>query len=180
MLEENEATAPEETPLNEDLKLKWAKGRLSSTEVQSLANNARRQGAHSLHDLSKVGSFGENAGNLFRDLKKLFGTPVGSPPMDWIEIHLKGNPKKAHPVFWPHKFFQSLAADRPGIWLNRVRGLSGAAAQFWSSIATNEYVTNHPHLPRASWDMVIPLGFHGDGGGGGGQQATPYVHTVGE
>ena len=87
------------------------------------------------------------------------------PPLDWIEIPLKGNRKSAHPVFWPHKFFQRLAADRADIWINRIRGVEGAARQFWNSVQHNDFVTNHPYLPRDSWDTMIPLSFHGDGGG---------------
>ena len=82
--------------------------------------------------------------------------------MDYIELHIKGNRKYARPVFWPHKFFA--AADREDISRERIVGLDGAAAQFWESIKDSEFMTNHPFLPRAHWNKIIPLGMHGDGG----------------
>ena len=112
----------------------------------------------------QLGTLGNNPGNLFRDVCKNFGTPKGSPPMDYIELHIKGNRKYARPVFWPHKFFAALAADRDDIFRERIVGLDGAAAQFWESIKDSEFMTKHPFLPRAHWNKIIPLGMHGDGG----------------
>jgi hypothetical protein len=151
-------------PLTADLKRRWAKGKLTSEAVQSLASNAKLQGAQDLDRLSKIGSSGLHPQNLFRDVCKVFGEPYGSPGMDWIEIPIKGKPKALHPVFWPHKFFQAMAANRPDIWANRIRGVEGAARQFWTQMEQSDFVINHPFLPSASYDNIIPLGFHGDGG----------------
>ena len=41
-----------------DLKHRWAKGTLSSVDVQSLANKARKQGARNLEKLSAAGTYG--------------------------------------------------------------------------------------------------------------------------
>jgi hypothetical protein len=101
---------PDDVALTNDLKYRWAKGDLSSAAVQSLSANAQRQGARNLEQLSAIGTAGRHAKNLFRDISKVFGHPIGSPPLDWIEIPLKGNRKAAHPIFWPHKFFQKRGA----------------------------------------------------------------------
>jgi hypothetical protein len=85
--------------------------------------------------------------------------------MDWIEIPLKGNRKTAHPIYWPHKFFQNVAHYREDIWRARLIGLDGAADQFWQSIVGSDFVRNHPFLPCDGWDKIIPIGMHGDGGG---------------
>ena len=98
--------------------------------MQSLASNAQRQGAINLKQLSAAGTYGQHAQNLFRDICKVFGHTVGAPPLDWIEIPLKGNRKSAHPIFWPHKFFQNVAHYRDDIWRTRLIGLDGAADQF--------------------------------------------------
>jgi hypothetical protein len=152
-------------PFTRDLKVRWAKGKLSSKDVQELAASASGQGAHSLESVSGIGTMGKHAQNLFRDLCKVFGEPEGSPGLDWIEIPLKGNRKAPHPVFWPHKFMQSLANKRGDIFRKRVLGLDGAAGQFWDSIQHSDFVSKHPFLPRDAWNKIIPIGFHGDGGG---------------
>ena len=45
-------------PFTRDLKNKWAKGTLSSADVQSLAKNAMKQGADDLDRLAAAGSHG--------------------------------------------------------------------------------------------------------------------------
>ena len=79
------------TPLNDNLRLKWARGKLSSLDLQSIAYDARSQGAHGLDALSGAGSSGKHAQNLFRDLVHIFGRPAGAPELDWILIPTKGN-----------------------------------------------------------------------------------------
>jgi hypothetical protein len=155
---------PDDVALTNDLKYRWAKGDLSSSAVQSLSANAQRQGARNLEKLSAAGTYGKHAKNLFRDIGNLFGHPIGAPPLDWIEIPMKGNRKTAHPIYWPHKFFQSVAHYRDDIFRSRLIGLDGAADQFWQSIAGSDYVRNHPFLPRGAWGKIIPIGMHGDGG----------------
>ena len=140
------------------------KGKLTSEAVQSLANNAKSIGGKGLESLSAVGSHGKYLGNLYRDLCSMFGTPIGSPPLDWVEIPTRAGPRTPHPIFLPHKFFQSLSANRQDVWKSRILGPAGGAKHFWDSIATSEFVVNHPFLPREQWDTIIPLGFHGDGG----------------
>lgn len=152
-------------PLTNDLKRRWAKGEISSAAVQSLGNNARLQGARNLEAISAIGSYGAHAQNLFRDVVRLFGMPKGAPPIDWIELPLKGGRKMLHPILWPHNFFQALPRGRADIWRSRVTGTAGAAQQFWDSIAHTDFVRRHPFLPSDAWRDIIPLGFHGDGGG---------------
>lgn len=152
-------------PFTKDLRHRWAKGELTSAAVQSLAYSARLQGAQNLDRLSAIGTSGANPQNLFRDLVRVLGMPAGAPPIDWIELPLKGNRKKPHPVIWPHKWFYTLPAGRPDIWKHRVTGPEGAAYQFWESIRESEFVRRHPYLPHNAWDKILPLGLHGDGGG---------------
>ena len=159
--------------LTNDLKYRWAKGDLSSSAVQSLSANAQRQGARNLEKRSAAGTYCKHAKNLSRDISNLLGHPIGAPLLDWIEIPMKGNRKTAHPIYWPHKFFQNVAHYRDDIFRSRLIGLDGAADQFWQSIAGSDYVRNHPFLPRGAWGILIPIGMHGDGGI---QQARFPIH----
>ena len=142
-------------PFYDNIKHRWAKGEFSSLTVQDLAKDAVEsfsiatdQGADVMRRLANAGTSGEYAQNMFRDISKIFGTPIGSPGMDWIEIPVKGNRRCPHPVFWPHIFFKSVATNRGDIWLNRIRGLDGAAEQFWGSIRHSDFVRNRPFLQQ--------------------------------
>ena len=50
---------PARDKFTRDLKHKWAKGKLTSTDVQSLASNANSQGARNLDRLAAAGTNGE-------------------------------------------------------------------------------------------------------------------------
>ena len=63
------------------------------------------QGASGLDRVAGAGASGQHAGNLFRDLKSIFGWPAGCAPIDWITIPTKHSSATPHPVLWPHKFF---------------------------------------------------------------------------
>ena len=93
--DEPPGTTESYNPLTQNLKRRWGKGELSSATVQDLAHDAAKQGARNLEKLSKVGTYGENPQNLFRDLLKLFGAPVGAPPIEWVLLPTKGG-KKCH------------------------------------------------------------------------------------
>ena len=62
-------------PLNDNLKRRWGCGELSSVAMQSIAYDAKAQGATGIDDIAAAGSHGSHAKNLFRDLIKLFGAP---------------------------------------------------------------------------------------------------------
>ena len=83
--------------------------------------------------------------------------------MDWMELPLQGG-NLPHPVFWPHKFFSAVYNNRQDIWTQRLRGHEGAALEYWQSMSQSDFVLQHPFLPRDSWESIIPIGFHGDGG----------------
>jgi hypothetical protein len=96
---------PAHTPLNDNLKRRWGTGELSSATVQSLAHDAATQGTPGIDNIAASGTYGAHPQNLFRDLLKLFGSPVGAPMIDWIEIPLKSGRKISHPFILPHRFF---------------------------------------------------------------------------
>jgi hypothetical protein len=71
---------PDDVAFTNDLKYRWAKGDLSSVAVQSLSANAQRQGARNLEQLSAIGTYGQHAQFLLRDISKVFGVPPGAAP----------------------------------------------------------------------------------------------------
>ena len=151
-------------PHARNLKQMWAKGRLTSAEVQSLAKSAQDAGAEGLERLSRIGTDGTNAQNLFRDLKRLFGHPRGAAPVQWIELPTVRGRKDPHPMLMPHVFLQELYKHRPDVLLSRITGGSGATEMFWNGLQHSEFVANHQFLPRSHWAQIVPIGFHGDGG----------------
>ena len=84
---------PTELPFNDDLKRDWAKGLLSSAQVQRYAMHSMQQCAVGLEELAAIGTGGKHAQNLMRDLVRVFGTPVGAPQFDWYEIPTKRGPR---------------------------------------------------------------------------------------
>jgi hypothetical protein len=162
------ATVPDaptqSNPHVRSLKKLWAKGRLTSAEVQSLAKSAQDAGAEGLERLSRIGTTGTHAQNLFRYLKALFGQPLGAAPVQWIELPTVRGRKDPHPVFMPHKFLQELYKHRPDVLRARLTGGRGATEMYWSGLQHADFVAHHPFLPRAHWPNIIPIGFHGDGG----------------
>jgi hypothetical protein len=135
------------------LKHKWAKGIISSVDVQDFAEGAIIDGATGMEALAEAGSSGVHSGNLYKALVNIFGYPKGCAPIDWIEVATKSGRKTAHPVIWPHKFFEQLFKAKNDIWHQRLVGGSGACLQFWKSMKDSDFVKNIPfcldvHGPR--------------------------------
>ena len=76
---------PRSLPFYRSLKRDWGSGILSSARVQEYSHGAREQGAVGLDRLADAGASGQQAGNLFRDLKRIFGWPSGCAPINWIK-----------------------------------------------------------------------------------------------
>ena len=123
------------------------------------------QGASGLDRVAGAGASGQHAGNLFRDLKSIFGWPAGCAPIDWITIPTKHSSATPHPVLWPHKFFQVMWTERKDFFEERLVGPAGACDHFWQGIKDSKFVVSHPCLPPEVWPSTVPLGFHADGGG---------------
>jgi len=151
-------------PLSAELKREWAKGKISSSQLQKFAHNALKQGAVGIEDMSAAGNFGANPGNIFRALKTLFGTPDGAPDIRWIEIPTSAVQQTPHPLLLPHDFLAKMFSGRQRDWEGLLAGAPGACAEFWKAMAATDFVSRHPALSRASWKDTIPIGMHGDGG----------------
>ena len=85
------------------LKIDWAKGKLSSQQVQDYALKSTRAGAHGVEMLGQAGNYGHNPSNVFRALRHAFGIPRGAPKdFGWIELPTVKGRKTPHAVIFPH------------------------------------------------------------------------------
>ena len=94
----------------------------TSAEVQSLAKSAQDSGATRLDRISRAGSYGNHAKDLFRVLKVLFGHPLGAVPVDLVELPTTRGRKDPRPVLMPHKFVQQLFQHRKDVLRTRITG----------------------------------------------------------
>ena len=88
-----------------------------------------------------------------------FGRPEGTPDFYYFRIPMASGEVDhsfcAHMVGLVHFSF------RRGEWINSVRGLEGAAYDFWKSIWNSDVVARHPVLKRRAWHFAVTLGLHG-------------------
>ena len=67
--------------VNGDIKKNDSAALAMSADAQELAAGARAQGARGVDPLAKIGAYGSQPGNLFKDLETLPGMPSGAPQM---------------------------------------------------------------------------------------------------
>ena len=149
-------------PLIRSLKRDWAKGKLSSPQVQEYALGAAKQGAQGMGGLAGAGSHGSNPQNLQRSLMATFGKPIGAPEFSWFTVPTASG-DVAQPFLLPHSWLQSLHDHRPRMWTSAVVGPEGAVGDFWGKMKDTPIVRHHP-VPAADLHRTLPLGLHGDGG----------------
>ena len=123
-------SVPSTGPHANNLKRLWAKGRLSSAEVQSLAASAEASGATGLNRLTKAGKSGAQPQHLFKQLNHIFGYPKGAAPIDWVENPTIRSRKEPHPMLMPHRFLQELYKHRQDLWQSRILGDASAPEVF--------------------------------------------------
>ena len=68
---------PEAQPFTHSLKRDWAKGLLSSRQVQEYAWTAQQQGATGVDKIAASGPPGAHPSSIHRSLRALFGNPKG-------------------------------------------------------------------------------------------------------
>ena len=170
------AAGSSDVPLVKSLKKHWARGKLTSPQVQEFALGAMRQGAHGMQGLAAAGSFGSHPQNLQRSLMTYFGMPEGAPDFAWFKVPMTSG-EHSHPFLLPHAWLSSLYHHRHGLWQSAIQGGGGAAASFWESMASTPIVRSHPHLSEEARSRTLPLGIHGDGGSFSKQDSL-FVFTM--
>ena len=152
-------------PLCRSLKKDWALGLLSSAKVQEYAWGAAAQGSEGLEDLARAGNEGRNPGNIQRALISALGMPEGSCDFTWAEIPMEGHARpQPHPFLLPHQVLSALHKKRPELFKSAFAPSASEVREFWIPYARTPFVTKHPVVRAADWDVVLPFGFHGDAG----------------
>ena len=80
-------------------------GKMSSAEIQEMAEAAQGQGAKGMERLASMGASGEHPQNCFRAMKRMLGIPSGAPNMTFMNIPTIHGEATAHPFLLPHEFF---------------------------------------------------------------------------
>jgi hypothetical protein len=150
------------------LREKWAKGDISSVEVQEFAAASGEDGDDRLSKLRKLGASGRQSGNANRDLARALGKPKGSPEFFFAHIPVAGHdgqPKiVSHPFVLPHELFSQLFQERHDTFLQCVAGDSEERGQVWGALASSPVVQRHPCLAVGDLSHTVPIGLHGDAG----------------
>ena len=152
-------------PFNRALVRDWAKGSLSTKQVQQYAMDAMEQGANGLDRFARMGNNGRNPQDLFKAMRSTLGIPAGAPEMDWFEIPTKKSMVTPHPFLLPHRFFSAFYSGRgKRDWTKHITGPKHACSEFWDSIRVTSFVSQHPNLAESTWQYTVPLGMHADAG----------------
>ena len=151
-----EAMDPDDLPLVESLKRRWADGKITSPLVQEFADAASRQGAEGMRRLASAGTSGRHPQNIQRSLLSFFGTPIGAPGTTWVRPPMR-NGGEIHLVLLPHEFFGKLYAEPRPRWEEWIRGPYGAAKAFWDHLRSSSIVREHPALNAKRLHQALPI-----------------------
>lgn len=163
LLEPGSTSTSSHLPLFRSLKRDWARGKITSAQVQEYAAGASAAGAPSLGALAGAGQAGTRPGNLFRSLVSAFGMPPGAPEFFWADIPVAGQKDLVpQPFILPHMLFHSLFKHRPMIWKNDLRGPDRFLCEFWRN--NQRIVDLHGAMDKPNLPKTVPLGVHGDAG----------------
>ena len=153
------------------MKKDWAKGVLSSRQVQEYCAGASIEGCSSraVQAFSRVGGAGAALQNAQRDLMRVLGRPLGTPNVYVAEIPTRnGNGERVqtqHSFLLPHEAFAQLHCERKDFFEQHVRGKLSEVGSCWDILGRNEFVKAHPVVSaRGDLSRVLPLGMHGDAG----------------
>jgi hypothetical protein len=149
----------------------WAHGLLAATAIRELAHLAILDGAdhHELAALAKAGNFGEQPGNISRDIMTKFCKQVDLSDPTTVKA-LAVDPKTSNEeeveagCFLPHLVFSALAINYPEQF-SQMFGVQ-TLNKFWTNAEKTEddRLDEHPMTASSGWkDVCIPLFIHADG-----------------
>ena len=81
-----QAADQRDLPLLRSMKRDWARGKLSSPQVQEYAMGAMQQGAFGMGRAAAAGAHGKYPQHLPMCFIALFGMPQGAPEISWFKI----------------------------------------------------------------------------------------------
>jgi hypothetical protein len=160
-----ETAASSTSGLVKELSTDWAKGKLTTEQVQRYAMRATEDGAEGVEHFAKMGAWGKHTQSLSRAMRNALGHPRGAPELSYFEIPMLDGTNVAHPFLLPHEFFSSYYSQC-GLaqFRKHLAGPIGACRNFWNCIKESPFVVEHENLAPATWPSTVPLGFHADAG----------------
>jgi hypothetical protein len=149
----------------------WSHGLLAATTIRELAHLSILDGAShpELATLAKAGNFGEQSGNVNRDIITAFCKQIDICDSTAVEVSAK-DPKsnQEEPVeagcFLPHLMFSSLS-NNYGDQFSSMFDIQNLA-KFWTDAekTLDDRLVNHPMKSDPQWKSTcIPLFIHADG-----------------
>ena len=165
------SSANQESALATKLLSLWAHGLLSASAIQEIAHLAMLDGAKhpELAKLAKAGNFGEQPGNVHRDIVTNFCKNIHIADPFSLPV-LCTDPKSSEEVevqagmFLPHMMFANLGKYSHEQFSNMF--CLSKLESFWTgALATNDdRFHEHPMLSFPSWqEKCVPLFMHADG-----------------
>ena len=115
------AKVPSQDALSSALLTLWCTGELSAIALQKLANAAILEGVRSkrMQDLNRLGTWGQHASNVHRDLVQLCSKDVRLPAATSSKVPCLDNNENPPltdedmPILLPHSLIAALARDYP-------------------------------------------------------------------
>ena len=153
------------------LLLLWASGQISATAMQKIAYCAMLDGAAHLElaNLAKCDAFGQQPGNVARDVNSIFLPSLGVCPAMAVDVPCidpktsKATTSEAH-FFLPHLMFWSTMKNY-AVEAQTLFALS-SIPEFWQGVIAAQCpkLVGHPMLRVAEYcRLFIPLFIHGHG-----------------
>ncbi|CAE7455722.1 unnamed protein product [Symbiodinium sp. CCMP2592] len=165
----------------------WAHGKLSATMIRELASLAVVDGAKhpDLLEIAQAGNWGEQPGNIHKQLMRRFVRNVGLDEACKVSIRcldnkaclgkdeasLEKDPEKLSvekdeeaQVFLPHLVFANLGANYPEFFKKTFN--CDSLGKFWKQVekSGDSKLNAHPMTLEKDWrEKTVPLFLHGDG-----------------
>lgn len=165
----SEQAKPKGLKLHERLLRDWAKGDLSSKQIQDYCEGGVVSGCDAATaQFSHLGADGKYTANIQRDLLQLLGKPLGAPKFLFVQVPILNKHKQQimidMPLLVPHRQFASLYRERPAFFHEHVTGTSEDLAACWDHLHKQDFLSSHPAIAgRNDFSRrCAPLGLHGD------------------
>ena len=165
------SSAPQQSALATKLLSLWAHGSLSASAIQEIAHLAVLDGAKhpELAKLAKAGNFGEQPGNVHRDIVTSFcnSCHISDPyllPVLCCDPKTSEEVPEQAAIFLPHMMFANLGAYSYEHFSNMF--CLNKLQSFWlSALATrDDRFHQHPMMASPDWqEKCVPIFLHADG-----------------
>ena len=163
-------SSTDELHLAERVLRDWAKGLLTSAQVQDYCRGGVVSGCDnaSAKRFGGLGSQGVHKQNIQRDLMTALGRPKGMPEFVFVKVPVKGKHGAREelelPILMPHLLCASLYEERPDFFQAHVAGTEGEREECWNILTEQQFVRDVLRQHDASTATTVPMGLHCDAG----------------